>query len=76
VAEEPIGLAPPPLEELAQLCELAAIGDILGLQERAAQLEQLNPQWRQFARRLGYFAGRFELEQLQTLLTQYLPPES
>jgi hypothetical protein len=52
------------------------IGDILAIQERATQLEQRNPQWREFGRRLGELAGRFELEQLRALLTQYLSAES
>jgi hypothetical protein len=74
-AEPPAALVPPP-EELAILCELAAIGDILALQERAAQLEQRDPLWRPFAHKLGQLAGRFELEQLQMLLSEYLPAES
>jgi signal transduction histidine kinase/DNA-binding LacI/PurR family transcriptional regulator/CheY-like chemotaxis protein len=66
----------PPEEELALLRELAAIGDILALQQRAAELEQRDPALRPFARRLGELASRFELEQIQALLAQYPPPES
>jgi PAS domain S-box-containing protein len=68
-------LVPPSPEELAALFELAAIGDILGLQARAVHLEQLDPQLRPFARRLGHFAGRFEPEQARALIAQYLQLE-
>jgi len=74
-AEVPAALIPPPQEELAELGELMAIGDILALQERAAQLEQRDPQWRAFARELARLAGQFELEQLRALLNKYLPTE-
>jgi hypothetical protein len=72
-AQAPAALIPPPQDELAALGELVAIGDILALQERAAQLEQRDPQWRAFARELARLAGQFELEQLRALLNQYLP---
>jgi signal transduction histidine kinase/DNA-binding NarL/FixJ family response regulator len=75
-AENSEALVPPPPEELALLCELATIGDIMGLQERAVQLEQRDPQWRPFAHRLAQLADRFELEQILALLAQYQPPES
>jgi len=62
-------------EELVALRELVAIGDILALQERAAQLEQRDPQWRAFARELARLTGQFELEKLRALLNEYLPTE-
>jgi PAS domain S-box-containing protein len=65
----------PPPAELALLFELASIGDILGLQARAAYLEDLDPQLRPFAQQLGRFAGRFELERALTLIARYLQPE-
>jgi PAS domain S-box-containing protein len=65
----------PPPAELARLFELAEIGDVLGLQARAAYLEHLDPQLRPFAQRLGRLAGRFELEQALTLIARYLQPE-
>jgi signal transduction histidine kinase/DNA-binding LacI/PurR family transcriptional regulator/CheY-like chemotaxis protein len=76
VAQAPAALIPPPQEELAALGELVAIGDILALQKRAAQLEQRDPQWRAFARELARLAGQFELERLRTLLNEYLPAEA
>jgi hypothetical protein len=75
-AEVPAALIPPPPEELAMLCELAANGDILALQERAAQLALRDPLWRPFAHKLGHLASRFELERLGVLLSEYLPAES
>jgi signal transduction histidine kinase/DNA-binding LacI/PurR family transcriptional regulator/ActR/RegA family two-component response regulator len=65
----------PPPAELALLFELASIGDILGLQARAAYLEQRDPRLHPFAQRLGRFAGRFELEQALALIARYLPSE-
>jgi CheY-like chemotaxis protein len=69
------GMLVPPQEELAALFELAEIGDILGLQARAAQLEQQNPQLHPFTQRLGRLADRFELEQALALIARYLQPE-
>jgi CheY-like chemotaxis protein len=71
-ADESGSLVPPPAEELALLFELAEIGDILGLQARAAYLEQLDPQLRPFAQHLGRLAGRFELDQALALIARYL----
>ena len=71
---DPATVEPPPAE-LALLFELASIGDILGLQARAAYLEQLDPQLRPFAQQLGRLAGRFELEQALALIARYLQPE-
>ena len=68
-------LAAPGPEELAALFELASIGDILGLQARAAQLEQHDPRLGPFARRLGSLAGRFESEQARALIARFLRPE-
>jgi CheY-like chemotaxis protein len=64
----------PPPAELALLFELAEIGDILGLQARAAYLEQRDPRLHPFAQRLGRLADRFELEQALALIARYLQP--
>jgi signal transduction histidine kinase/DNA-binding LacI/PurR family transcriptional regulator/ActR/RegA family two-component response regulator len=68
-------LTPPAPDELAVLFELASIGDILGLQARAAYLEQLDSQLRPFAQHLGRLAGHFELDQALALIAHYLQPE-
>jgi PAS domain S-box-containing protein len=68
-------LVPPAPDELAALFELASIGDILGLQARAALLAQGDLVLRPFAQRLAHLAGRFELEQVLALIVQYLHPE-
>jgi CheY-like chemotaxis protein len=70
-----VGTLAPPQEELAALFELASIGDILGLQARAAQLEQQHPQVRPFAHYLGRLADRFELEQALALIARYQQSE-
>jgi signal transduction histidine kinase/DNA-binding LacI/PurR family transcriptional regulator/DNA-binding NarL/FixJ family response regulator len=70
-----VGTLAPSQEELASLFELAEIGDIVGLQVQAAQMEQRNPELRWFAHRLGRLAGRFELEQALAFIARYLQPE-
>jgi signal transduction histidine kinase/DNA-binding LacI/PurR family transcriptional regulator/ActR/RegA family two-component response regulator len=70
-----VGTLVPSQEELASLFELAEIGDIVGLQVQAAQMEQRNPELRWFAHRLGRLAGRFEVEQALALIAHYLQPE-
>jgi signal transduction histidine kinase/DNA-binding LacI/PurR family transcriptional regulator/CheY-like chemotaxis protein len=69
--EEPAALAPPPPDELTILFELAAIGDLLGVQARAAQLEQGDVALRPFAQRLARLASQFEAEQVQALIARY-----
>jgi CheY-like chemotaxis protein len=71
-AEEPELLLPPPPEELAGLLELAELGDILALQMRTAELQQRDPSLRPFASKLERLAGRFEVEQLEQMLREYL----
>jgi CheY-like chemotaxis protein len=73
-AAEGAELVPPPEQELASLYELASIGDILGLQARAAQLAQQDAALRPFAQQLGRLASRFEPDQARALIAQYLPP--
>jgi hypothetical protein len=60
---------------LGGIHQLATIEDVLGLQERAAQLEQLDSKLRSFACTLGQLAGRFEPEQARALIARYLEPE-
>jgi CheY-like chemotaxis protein len=74
-ADDPDALTPPAPKELAALFDLASIGDLLGLQARAAQLEQGDPALRPFARRLQQLAGRFEPEQALALIARYMQPE-
>ena len=64
-------LVPPPLEELGVLAELAAIGDVRGLRERAAHLEQLDEQYRPFAAKLRELAKTYEVKQILRLVEQF-----
>jgi signal transduction histidine kinase/DNA-binding LacI/PurR family transcriptional regulator/DNA-binding NarL/FixJ family response regulator len=64
----------PPQEELAALFELASIGDILGLQARAAKLAQHDSAVRPFAQRLERLASQFEPEQALALIARYMQP--
>jgi signal transduction histidine kinase/DNA-binding LacI/PurR family transcriptional regulator/DNA-binding NarL/FixJ family response regulator len=72
---EAVEAVAPPLEELAAIYELAWIGDVLAVQARAVQLEQLDPRWRPFAQQVAQLAGQFEVEQILALLARYLPPD-
>jgi CheY-like chemotaxis protein len=71
VGEEPAALVPPAPEELAILYELATIGDLLGLQARAAQLAEEDVALRPFAERLARLASQFEVEQALALIARY-----
>jgi len=74
-ADDTAALTPPPHQDLAMLFELALIGDILGLQQRVAQLAQHDPALGPFVHRLERLVGQFELEQVLALITRYLRPE-
>lgn len=65
-------LIPPPVAEMEELLELAMLGDILGIQERAALLEQEDPRYQPFARQLQQFAAAFQDKQLLSFVKHYL----
>jgi signal transduction histidine kinase/DNA-binding NarL/FixJ family response regulator len=62
----------PPPEELEVLYDLAFLGKMRQLRERAATLEQLNPKYRPFAAHLEHLAKGFNINQVQVLLKQYM----
>lgn len=70
-AEEP-ELLPPSRSELEVLYELAMLGDLYGVEQRANALETLDHAFRPFTRRLRQFAREFEDEAMLTFLDQYL----
>ncbi|MEG4626570.1 AAA family ATPase [Microcoleus sp. w1-18aA5] len=61
----------PPDEEIAVLFDLAMMGDLRGIAERAAKLEQLNEQWVPFATHLRQLAKGFEEQQILEFIKQY-----
>jgi hypothetical protein len=69
--EAPAALASPPQAELALLFELATIGDVLGLQARAALLAEGDVALRPFAQQLVRLASQFEMEQVEALIARY-----
>ncbi|MBN1886517.1 MAG: response regulator, partial [Thermoflexales bacterium] len=71
--DEEQALIPPPLEELKALHELVKGGDMWGIEERAGQLEERDPQWGLFAQALRRLAKGFEDEQIMALLERFMP---
>jgi response regulator RpfG family c-di-GMP phosphodiesterase len=68
----PTPLVPPPGEELAVLHDLARMGDMEAIQERATHIEALGEQYVPFAHRLRELAEGFEERQILALVVQYL----
>ncbi|MEW5956431.1 MAG: ATP-binding protein [Chloroflexota bacterium] len=64
-------LIPPPAEELELLYDLGRRGDLRGIQERAAYLEELDRRLRPFAGQLRRLAQNFEDEAVLTLVKRY-----
>ncbi len=67
-------LLAPPLQELTVLLELAQMGNLAEIEERALQLEQ-DIQFAPFARRLWQMAAGFEDAQIIAFIKGYLCEE-
>jgi CheY-like chemotaxis protein len=67
----------PPAEELAILRRLAQVGDIGGLRERLAYIEELGPEYQPFVAELRRLAGKYQTSAIETVLERYdaLPKE-
>ncbi len=65
-------MTPPPPTELEALYELARMGNMRGLQDRAGQLEKLDERYRSFAQTIQTLAANLEDDKIITLLAQYL----
>jgi CheY-like chemotaxis protein len=72
VREEPVESLAPPQEELEQLYELAMLGNIYRIQERAKHLLELDKKYAQFANNLHKLARNFEDEQILDLIQKHL----
>lgn len=68
----PPPLATPPVQKVVELYELALIGDIKGLLEETAKLEQFDEQWRPFVAQLRQLAKTFQVNKIQELLKRYV----
>jgi CheY-like chemotaxis protein len=68
--EEPVQASAP--EQLAELYELALIGDMQRIRAWAAQLEERDPACSRFAGRLRDLAGRFQAKAIVELVEQHM----
>ena len=64
-------LVAPPAEELAILIDLAMRGDLRGITQRAAKLEELDQRWVPFANHLRQLAKDFKGKQILEFLKKY-----
>ncbi len=75
-AESPAGenltLVPPPQEELIQLLPLAQKGNLRRIREQADRIEQLDPSYAPFARKLRELAKSFREREVLALIKQYV----
>ncbi|HEY9726849.1 MAG TPA: PAS domain S-box protein [Chroococcales cyanobacterium] len=62
----------PPDEEVNALYQLALIGDVLGIQERAARLKTLEEKFIPFASEIHQLAKSFQVKKLQEFIRQYV----
>ncbi|MDC0836053.1 AAA family ATPase [Geitlerinema sp. CS-897] len=65
-------IVPPPPSEIEVLYDFARMGNMKRIRDRAAYFEQLDPQYRPFARKLQDLARRFEDRAILTFIQQYL----
>ncbi|MEM6612215.1 MAG: hypothetical protein AAF652_08160, partial [Cyanobacteria bacterium P01_C01_bin.72] len=65
-------LIAPPLEEMAILYELAMLGSIKKIVQRASYLEQLEEQYAPLAAKLKELAGSFQEKKIVDLVKQHL----
>ncbi len=70
--DEKLPLIAPPNDELEILYELAMLGSMRDIRERALQLEELDEKYISFARKLQSLAKGFEDEKIVALVEQYL----
>jgi len=71
-ADEKQPLVAPPTEDLEALYELAMLGSMRDIRDRALQLEELDDKYIPFARKLQSLARGFEDEKIVAFIEQYL----
>ena len=67
-----MGREPPPHDDLTKLFAYARLGDVLGIQEYAAQLVRRDPSLNGFAQKITHLANNFLIEELQKILADAL----
>ena len=72
-ASKPPDLVVPPTKEMEVLYELAMLGSMKKIRERAFYLEELDPQYLAFADKLKNLAQGFQEKAIVNLIEQYLP---
>ncbi len=65
-------MLPPPSEKMEVLYDLAISGDMQGIQQYADELEQSDPKYAPFSRRLKEFAKGFQDTDILTLVEYYI----
>ncbi|MBE7471393.1 MAG: response regulator [Anaerolineales bacterium] len=71
----PAALIPPPPEELTALYEVARLGSIRRIRDKAAELEKLGEQFVPFARKLRELAQGYQDKAILALIEKYLDKE-
>ncbi|MBW4683269.1 MAG: AAA family ATPase [Microcoleus vaginatus WJT46-NPBG5] len=71
VLNTPDSIVAPPAEEIAVFWDLAMMGDLKGIQEEAAKLEEFDTQYIPFATELKQFAKGFKVKQIREFLKKY-----
>ncbi len=61
----------PPINDVTVLLDLAMMGDLKGIIERANQLEAQNSQWRPFTTHLRQLAKGFRERQILEFIKQF-----
>jgi len=72
VSITPSKIVAPPQKEMNVLYELAMMGDIKGISEKADQLEQLDSRWVPFARKVRHLANGFQEKQILEFVKKYM----
>jgi hypothetical protein len=65
-------LVPPPHEEIEHLLNLAVMGDIMTIRERAKALDASEQNFSAFAEKLSQLAEELQITEIQLFLQQFL----
>ncbi len=68
----PTEIVPPPQEELEVLFELATLGRMRQVREKASELEEMDEKYIPFATKIRELARGFEIDQILALVKQYM----
>jgi len=71
-ASEQITITPPSLDKLIELYNLAMIGDVMGLEEKALELKTKEHELIPFADKLCRLANDLLIEDIQVFLSRYM----